>query len=227
MTNRIILKGGSKILQPIITEILAIHQIFEETKDRGLYTIPVTTFQDHYTFAPQVKLVFYQLLGETTNNRPRVTGEIAYRIMGETEETFTPANARTRATRIRDLFTQPTIFEWQKGKITASYLDKKNGYDFRLLVRNESEARKVITQVMSIEYKQPDWNNLHITESKATYPEDTATKRIYGEQRKLPRRRPREDIKFRYAELHIYGKPKPVTLVDTLGNREDPIIRVL
>lgn len=224
--KRIILKGSSKVLKPAITQLMAMYQLLQENMDRGLYTIPVTTFQDHYTFAPQIKLVFYQLIDETRNGSPRVHGEITYRVIGETEETFTEANARIRAQRIKTLFTDPQLFVWQKGKDIATYLDRKDGYDFRLYVKNELEARKIITQVMAIENKSPNWDNLRLSISSAVYPEIPGTKRIYGIQRRLPRRRPLEDIKFRYAELHLWGLTKPVTLVDTLGNREKPLVRV-
>lgn len=223
---KITLQGTQQELMQVIPQLVAFQQLFYQNNDRGLYTIPVTTFQDHYTFAPQIKLAFYQLRNETLNNFPRVTGEIAYRIVDETEETFTPANARVRAERIKNLFAEPGLFVWQKGKEVATYLDRKNGYDFRLYVKNETESRRIITQVMNIENKTPDWQKLHITVSRNVYPEITATKRIYGEQRRLPRRRPLEDIKFRYAELHLWGRPKPVTLVDTLGTREEPLILV-
>lgn len=224
--GRIILKGNTKLLKPAITQLMAMHRLLLENMDRGLYTMPVTTFQDSNTFTPQIKLVFYQLIDETRNNNPRVTGEITYRIVGETEETFTKANAQIRAQKIKTLFTEPNLFVWQKGKEKATYLDKKNGYDFRLYVKNELEARKIITQVIAIENKSPDWDNLRLSISSATYPEVPGTKRIYGKQRRLPRRRPLEDIKFRYAELHLWGLTKPVSLIDTFGNREKPLVRV-
>lgn len=221
------LQGTKQELMQLIPQMKMFYQLFQQNNDRGLYTIPVTTFQDHYTFAPQIKLAFYQLRDETRNGLPRVHGEITYRVVGETEETFTPTNARVRAERIKTLFTQPELFVWQKGKEIASYLDRRNGYDFRLYVKNEAEARKIITQVMAIEGKTPEWHNLRISISKANYPEITSTKRIYGQQRRLPRRRPLEDIKFRYAELHLWGMPKPVTLIDTLGTREEPLVRAM
>lgn len=221
------LQGTTEELMEVIPQLIAIRQLFRQNNDRGLYTIPVTTFQTSWEFVPQIKLVFYQLRSETINNRAPVTGEIAYRVIGETSETFTEANARVRATRIRDLFTQPTLFEWQKGKERASYSDMTNGYHFQLLVRNETEARKIITQVMAIENKTPDWSRLTIAQSNRVFPEDPGNTVIMRTTYKKPRRRPREDIKFRYAELHLWGRPKPVTLVDTLGKREDPLILVL
>lgn len=225
--QNIILQGTKLELMEQIPQLMAFYQLFKENNERGLYTIPVTTFQDHYTFTPQIKLVFYQLINEVRDGLPRVTGEIAYRVIGETEETFTENKAQIRAQRIKVLFTEPELFVWQKGKEIASYKDRKNGYEFKLFVKNELEARKIITRVMVIENKVPDWDNLRLSISSATYPEITGTKRIYGEQRRLPRRRPLEDIKFRYAELHLWGRTKPVTLVDTLGNRDTPLVRVL
>lgn len=224
--QRIALQGTTEELMELVPQLVAFYELFQQNNDRGLYTIPVTTFQDHYTFAPQIKLYFCQLRSEARTGLPPVTGEICYRVVGETEETFTPANARVRAERIRNLFGQPSLFVWQKGKEIASYRDRSNGYDFKLFVKNETEARRIITQVMAIENKVPNWSNLRMSVSYAAYPEIPATKRIYGEQRRLPRRRPMEDIKFRYAELHIWGMTKPVTLVDTLGTREQPLIRV-
>lgn len=225
--QQIVLQGTKLELMELIPQLMSMYQLFQQNLDRGLYTIPVTTFQDAWTFYPQIKLVFYQLSDETRNNNPRVTGEITYRVINETEETFTEVNARTRAQRIKTLFTEPELFIWQKGKDMFTYKDQKNGYNFQLLCKNELEARKIITQVIAIENKQPEWEKLVVHESKATYPEIPGTKRIYGEQRRLPRRRPLEDIKFRYAELHLWGLTKPVTLVDTFGNREKPLVRVL
>lgn len=224
--QRIALQGTTEELMELVPQLVAFYQLFQQNNDRGLYTIPVTTFQDHYTFAPQIKLYFCQLRSEARAGLPPVTGEITYRIVGETEETFTPANARVRAERIRDLFGQPSLFVWQKGKEIATYRDQPNGYDFRLRVKSEVEARRIITQVMLIENKLPNWDKFNLHQSRKSFPEVPATKRIYSEQRRLPRRRPLEDIKFRYAELHLWGMTKPVTLVDTLGTREQPLILV-
>lgn len=221
------LQGTKEELMERIPQFLDLYQLFHQNNDRGLYTIPVTTFQDHYTFAPQITLGFYQLRGEVRDNLPRVHGEMSYRVVGETEETFSPANARTRAQRIKSLFTEPELFVWQKGKEIATYRDRRNGYESKLYVKNEAEARKIITQLLAIENKLPNWENLHISVSRATYPEITATKRIYGEDHKLPRKRPLEDIKFRFAELHLWGKAKPVILIDTLGNRGEPLVSIL
>ncbi|WNN88151.1 hypothetical protein [Gloeocapsopsis dulcis] len=61
------LQGTQQELMQLIPQLKMMYQLFKQNNDRGLYTIPVTTFQDTYTFAPQIKLVFYQLLDETKN----------------------------------------------------------------------------------------------------------------------------------------------------------------
>lgn len=223
--KRIILRGNTKLLRPIITQLLAINQLLESKDIGSYYGIPVTTFQDDYKFHPQIKLMFYQVRSETKNNNPRVYAEITYRIMGETSETFTKANATVRAQAIKRLFIDPAIFVWRKGKEIVSYRDEKNGYDFRLRVRNKEEGKRIITQVMTIENKIPDWKFLIHAESDATFPEIPESKMIFGEQRRMPRRRPLEDIKFRYAELHLFGLTNAVTLVDTTGRRGTPLVR--
>lgn len=224
--KKIVLQGTQEELMRIIPQLVAFHQILERFDSRGLYTMPDITFHDSIKFTPKIKLSFYQLQSETRNRFAPATGEISYRVVGETPQTFTPANARTRAERIKQLFCEPELFTWRKGKLRASYSDQSNGYHFILLVRSEAEARRIITQVMAIEGKSPEWENLALHESRATFPDVTPTRRIYGEERKLPRRRPTEDIKFRYAELYLHGLTKAVRLVDTVGKPGIPVITV-
>ncbi len=225
--RKIVLQGTQTELMQIIPKVAALYPLVEKWMNKGLYTMPHTTFHDSVVGIPKIKLVFYQLRHETTNNRPRASGEICYRVPGESGTTFTQVKAKARAERIKELFTRPTPFVWQKGKQIVSYVDKPEGYMFKLYVKNENEARRIITQVMAIENKLPNWDNLQVGTSMATYPEDTGTKLIYGKQCRLPRRRPLEDITFRYAELHLQGLTRAVTLVDTLGNRSKPLVSVL
>lgn len=222
---RIILRGNTKLLRPIITQLLAINQLLESKDIGSYYGIPVTTFQDTYRFHPQIKLMFYQTKAETKNNNPPVYAEITYRLMEETAETFTTANASTRAQAIKRLFVDPGLFVWKKGKKVVSYRDEKNGYKFKLLVRSKEEGKRIITQVMAIENKIPDWKFLSHTESDATFSEIPESKSILGKQRRMPRRRPLEDVKFRYAELHLFGLTNAMTLLDTTGRRGTPLIR--
>lgn len=227
MSKKIILSGRSKLLEPLITQILAVHQLLDESGLAKVYGIPTDELQDEYEFQPQIKLMFYQSRSEATPGFPPATGEITYRVMGETSETFTEANAKLRANRIKALFVDENLFEWQKGTELYSYADKPQGYLLKVFARNETAARNLITKVIAIENKTPGWDKLtkHITEK--TFPVDPGTITIMGETYKKPRRRPREDVTFRYAELHLWGRPNPVTLLDTTGRRGKALLNLL
>lgn len=192
-----------------------------------VYGIPITTYQElSLKYKPQINLYFDQSSPEAKNNNPRVTGEISYRLVNETSESITEAELKTRANKIKSLFVTPNLFVWRKGKIICKYTDTNNGYKLRLLVINEAEGRRIIEQVLDVENKSPDWENLAVSESNAVFPDIPPTQTIYGKQRRTPRRRPVEDIKFRRATADIWGLPKPVALIDTRLHLDNPLVEV-
>lgn len=226
LTAPIILKGQAKLLEPIVTLLMAIYQLLEEKDIGTIYGMPVTTFQDTLKFHPQVKLFFYEEhkdAQEIDNKKIPVRGEITFRLFNETEKTINETKAKAVAEKIKTKFVTGNLFTWHKGKLTASYLDKAKGYDFRLRVISEAEAKKIIEQVLDIQGHSPDWENLSIIEKKADFPTLPDKQIIYGSSKRLPRRRPSRVIKFRYAELHIWGLPSAITLVDTTGYRPAPL----
>lgn len=223
MAEKIVLQGTKQELMELIPEVLAIYQLLEGRSVGTIYGVPVTTFQDTYTFAPQVKLVFYQTL-EEAGDKPPATGEITFRVARETEKTINEAKAKIIAERIKTKFVTGSQFVWHKGKKIVRYEDKAQGYDFRLFVTTEEEGRRIIETVLDIQNHSPEWHRLRISESRAEYPDTPSREMIYGQLRRLPRRRPVEDVPFRYAELHIWGLPQAVTLIDTTGYRPIPLV---
>lgn len=225
----IILHGSQKMLKPVIMQILAMKQIMD-TKDWGnIYGIPVTTFQDQYRWHhPQIKLAFYETAQEAgykkSGDLPPVHGQITFALINETEKTMTPAKATIIAEKIKTKFVTGTLFKWNRGKLIATYLDKLKGYDFRLRVKAESDARNIIESVMDIQSHSPEWSRLTMHESKASFPELPGKELIYGELRRLPRKRPIRTISFRYAEMTIWGVPPAISLVDTTGYRSTPLV---
>lgn len=192
-----------------------------------VYGIPTTTYQElSLKYRPQITLYFDQSRREVTENLSRVTGEISWRLMNETSESITEAELRLRANKIKNLFVTPNLFVWHKGKIICKYTDLQNGYKLRLLVINETEGRRIIEQVLDVENKTPDWENLVVSESRASFPNNPTPQRIYGKQRRPPRRRPVENVKFRHATADIWGIPKPVALVDTRFSLGNPLVQV-
>lgn len=169
---------------------------------------------DDFTYKPEITLYFTQSRRTIPKDQPPATGEISYRIITETSESLTEAKVKIRAERIKNLFAQPTLFTWHKGKSKYTYLDLKNGYDFRLLATSEIEAKRIIEQTLDIESKTPDWDLLKEHTPKKASSNVVQTKRIYGKNRKVPRWRPTEEIKFRYASIKIHGIPRPIYIVD-------------
>ena len=190
----------------------------------AIYGVPITSFQEHFQFAPHIKLYFLEDGDDVAEGYSRVKGEISFKLIGETSESITPAKAESLAHKIRTAFATGSGFVWKKGRIKVSYLDKARGYDFRLLVTTEAEGRRVIEQVLDIQNHTPDWDNLSIAESRADFPITPPTRHIYGKSRRLPRRRPRADVRFRVAELHIWGVPLPVILVDNTGTYRNALV---
>lgn len=169
---------------------------------------------DDFTYRPEITLFFSQSRSSIPKDQTPAKGLISYRIINETSESLTEANVKLRADRIKNLFTQPSLFTWHKGKLKYTYLDLKNGYDFRLLTTTEAEAKRIIEQTLDIESKTPDWDLLSEHNPKRASSTVIQTKRIYGKNRKVPRWRPIENVKFRYASIKIHGIPRPIYIVD-------------
>ncbi len=178
-----------------------------------VYGIPVPSYQESVVHLPQVKLFFVETYRNDFRIIPPVTAEITFRLIGESSESMTEAKAEILANKIKTLFAGAQRFTWNKGREIATYRDKQRGYDFKLYVRDETEARRVIEQILDIQGHTPEWENLSISVSKRNFTNTAPTGRVYGKTRRLPRRRPVAEVKFSLAELHIWGLQHPVTLV--------------
>lgn len=198
--------------------------VFTQRQEKSTFIDMHDRPYDDFTYRPEITLHFTQSRSSIPKGQSPSKGQLTYRIINETSESLTEANVRTRAERIKNLFAQPSLFTWHKGKLKYTYLDLKNGYDFRLLVTTETEAKRIIEQVLDIETKTPDWDFLSEHNPKKTVSNVVQTKRIYGKNRKVPRWRPIEDVKFRYATIKIHGIPYPINIVDC--SYGIPIIRV-
>lgn len=182
------------------------------------YGIPVSSFQERRRFQPQIKLVFKEDLEDVEPGYVPVEGEITCRIMNYTNETLTPPIAQGLAQRVRSAFgNSGQGYIWRKGKTMASYSDWGRGYQLQLLVRNETDARALVENVLDIQNHSPDWSKLNISQNEepaTAYPTIPETDFIYGETRRLPRRRPVADCRFQFALLHIHGIKSPIVLYD-------------
>ncbi len=191
-----------------------------------LYTIPSMAFQDHAKFKPQITLFFAEDADDVELGYSKVTGEVSVRIIKETDDTITEVDVKAYATKIKSLFAGSTPFIWKKGRNMYSYTDTEKGYRLQILSTTQTEAKRLIEQVLDIQAHTPAWENLSESESASAstkYPALPPRKLILGKTRRMPRRRPVASVKFQYALLHIYGLPNPIVLVDRSWKYPDPI----
>ncbi|MEO0538388.1 MAG: hypothetical protein AAF215_31560 [Cyanobacteria bacterium P01_A01_bin.123] len=189
--------------------------------------IPVSSFQEQRKFKPQIMLYFQEDVQDIEPGYAPVTGEISFRLMQYSHETITPPIAQNFANRINSNFNIGGGYVWRKGKVMVSYSDWGKGYQLQLLCRTEGEGRQLINQVLDIQADAFNESKMAIKESAApsvAYPTVPEIERVYGESRRLPRRRPIAEVRFQYAVLHIWGLPNPVTLVDRSGTWSNPLV---
>lgn len=185
-----------------------------------LYTLPVQEAYDRIAGRPQIKLFFREDRDDVEPGYDPISGEIGFRLMNETTETLTMANAQTFARKCKTAFGAGSGFIWKKGRYSYSYTDPKKGYRLKVLVRSESEAKRLIEQVLDIQSHTPDWDNLNKNEAvnaSTKYPTTPGRRTILGKSYKKPRKRPVADVRFQHSELHVDGLPKPLILFDNSG----------
>lgn len=176
---------------------------------------------------PKITLYFIEDLKDVAEGYAPVDGQISVRLMDHTPGTITEAIARTYATRIKTAFSAGSGFVWKKGKTMCSYSDWAKGYQFQLLCRTEAEGRRVTEQVLDIQNDSPDWANFNVKENgepSQAFPIVPELERVYGENRRQPRRRPIADVRFQTALLDVLGVPAPITLVDRSGVYSKPLV---
>lgn len=190
------------------------------------YTIPADRYQESVKFAPQVTMYFREDLRDVEQGFKPIDAEISFRIVNETYQSFTPAKALALANRIKSEFTSGGLgYVWKKGRVKVSYRKKDEGYQFSINAFSESEARTVISKVVSLQSHAIDNAALSVTSLSQSPPIVPASERIYGEQRRPPRYRPIGNVRFRFAECHVWGIGKPITLVDATLRRANPLLR--
>lgn len=192
---------------------------------RPVYAIPEQEVQTNWKYKPQITLYFLEPYNREAhgNGEPRADAEISFRLIGETNESMTRALAEKLAREIKNEFAKP-VFEWSKGWFKCTYLDTEKGYDLRLYVKSKHEGERVVKQVLKIQNHTFDRDNFQFIDHDRSYPANPGTHRVYGQIRKKYTKRPRVDVKFKYAQLKIQGLPNAINLVATSGTRLRSVI---
>ena len=180
-----------------------------------IYGIPTPDYQRDIQFTPQVKLAFRERLSSTNTTRTRpVVGEITFRLVRESSETINKSKAQILATGIKREFGSP-IFVWAKGHFYYYYRDYDRGYDLRLLVTSKAEGERIARAVLGIQEHPFSADYVDYVENSRTYSDNQGTQIVYGKTVPKPIKRPRADIRFRYAQLFINGRSTVINLVST------------
>ncbi len=160
---------------------------------------------------PHVHLFFLEKKSTAiAARRRRAEALISFRITDKTVSTITRADLNELKREIKLAF--PSSFILNKGRIKYSYRDKENGFEFVLSLRSETEAREVITKVLAVRDKVPDWDNLKSSTSEQNF---DLTKRvnILLVSEKLPKQRPIADCYLRKAYV-TFGRFRTETLIE-------------
>ncbi|WOB42977.1 hypothetical protein HNI00_07275 [Thermoleptolyngbya oregonensis NK1-22] len=189
-----------------------------------LYTMPTDRYQQSVQFAPQVTLYFREDIEDVEPGYSPIDAEISFRIKNENYNTFTPANAQTLANKIRTEFATGRGYVWRKGRVKLTYRRKEQGYQFSVNAFNEAEGVQVINKVLDLQNDTLDREFLTVSEFSQNPPIVPGQEFIYGQTRRRPRRRPVGNVRFRYAEVHIWGVQNAITLVDMTGRRRNALI---
>jgi len=161
---------------------------------------------------PHVHLTFIEKKSTAiTNHRIRVKALISFRIVEKSVSTMTRSDLTELSREINLAF--PSTYTLNKGRIKYSYRDKINGFEFILSLTSETEAKEVITKVLGIRDKTPNWDLLRVS----TAPDENFATRenitILGQIEKLPLYRPTATCYFRKAIIS-FGKLRTEVLAE-------------
>ena len=163
------------------------------------------------TDKPHVHLYFIEKKSTAIlANRRRVDALISFRITDKTVSTITKTDLNELEREINLAF--PSTYRLEKGRNKYSYRDKENGFEFILSLTSESEAKEVITKVLAVRDKTPDWDRLTTSISERNF---AITKRIniLNVSEKLPKQRPIATCYLKSAYV-TFGKFKTEVLIE-------------
>lgn len=161
---------------------------------------------------PHVHLIFLEKReAALLNRRKRVQALVSFRITDKTISTITRSDLNELRREINLAF--PSTYTLNKGRLKFSYRDKANGFEFILSLISETEAREVITKVLAVRDKTPDWELLRKSEA----PNENFTTRksltLFGKIERLPLPRPLATCYLKKAVIS-FGKLRTETLID-------------
>ena len=180
-----------------------------------VFGIDMDSYNESFSYRPQVKLFFKQDAGAVPAGRRAVEGELTFRLPNETSATMTKTNAKALALKIKQEFATGNGYVWKKGKYKVVYKDPEYGLDSRILAISEAEGIEVVKKLCDTVGAVYDQNKCGVVEPKRdseTNPK--GTEKVYGKLQKERRWRPTANCRFQYAVLTIHKLQYRIVLVD-------------
>ncbi len=229
--QRIILAGPQELVKQQVVATLADYQLMSD-KDVGV----VYNFEPERILSrkhkPQIVLYFQETKEDFANRRKndkktsRGEGRISFRLMDKTTESINMDFVTQIANKIKGKFGKPPL-QWNKGKLLYSYTDWEKGYQLQLLASSESEALRIIEQVLDIQTHSVDREKIQQVKNLApekAYDNTPRSKNILGKLVEPPVKRKEVKVSFLYAQLFIEGNLHPITLYDRSKRYRSPVV---
>jgi hypothetical protein len=178
-------------------------------------------------FHPRITLYFRQDALDAEVGYQTVPLEISWRIMDETHQTITKTKLTTIAQQIKTRFGSGSGYLFRKGRKLIRYFDEDNGYEFKILARETTDAKNLIQEILAINGHsyQSELLKTSTTESEVdAYPSNPGTQVILGKRKNKPRQRPIADVRFRYAYALVQGYNQPIYLYSRTHYHPDALV---
>jgi hypothetical protein len=185
-------------------------------KEMDYYSVPIDSYHLVSSHLPQITLYFRPKKAVTdtsTKSKSRRPMEVSFRVRQE-KLPKTDTELRAIAASIKRIFDTPP-YKYTRGKNKLSYQDRELGYEFIIGFQTESEALKLMKDVMSILNDMSSLNESKIRRSepvKSTYVASEQRVKIRGKYKQLPDRYDTVDFVFSHADYKHYPD-KPVRIV--------------
>lgn len=180
-----------------------------------VFGIDMDSYNESFSYRPQVKLYFQQDSAAVPDGRRAVEGELTFRLPNETSATLTKTNAVTLAKKIKQEFATGNGYVWKKGKYKLVYKDPELGIDSRILAISEAEGIEVIKKLLNVTGGVYDADKCNVVEPKRdSKTNPVGTEIVFGKPQRKRRWRPIANCRFQYAVLTVHKLQYRVVLCD-------------
>lgn len=160
--------------------------------------------------------------------KPR-EGMLSFRLMDETDASISVSNVKRIAQKIKQIFGKREGYFWEKGKRYVNYNHWEFGYKLQILSPSVTKGKKLIEDVLSVQGHALDPARMTFSQNQGeakAFPANPGNKRVFGEEVKLPERRPDCEVRFQYAEIELGSLQQKMVIFSVSSNRPvDPRFR--